>query len=243
MEKIALITGASRGIGAQIAKTFAQNGYTVAVNYNKSVNQAQAICDEIIKFGGKANAYCANIKNAQEVANMVENIEKDFGKINVLVNNAGIAQQKLFTDITEAEFDEMYEVNVKGSFLVTQKVLKNMINQKWGRIINISSVWGEVGASCEVHYSTAKAAIIGFTKALAKEEAPSQITVNCICPGVIETDMLNSFSQQDKEDLRLETPIGRLGTPADIAGIALFLASNEASFITGQIIGVNGGFN
>lgn len=164
------------------------------------------------------------------------------GEPDILVNNAGIAAQRLFTDVTAAEWDEMMAVHVRGAFLCCRAVLPHMIRQKWGRIINIASMWGQVGASCEVPYSTAKAALIGLTKALAKEEGPSGVTVNCIAPGAVDTDMMAGFSAQDREALCEETPLCRLGTPQDIAAAAAFLASEQAGFVTGQVLGVNGGF-
>ncbi|MEG1406900.1 MAG: SDR family oxidoreductase, partial [Ruthenibacterium sp.] len=175
------------------------------------------------------------------VAAAFDAITNTFGAPDILINNAGIAQQKLFTDITEAEWDTMMNTNAKGAFLCCKAALPHMIRQKWGRIVNISSMWGQVGASCEVHYSAAKAAVIGLTKALAKEEAPSGITVNCVAPGVIETDMMATFSAEDKAALAAETPLERLGSAEDIAGATAFLASDAAAFITGQVIGVNGG--
>ena len=164
------------------------------------------------------------------------------GEPDILVNNAGIAAQKLFTDVTADEWDEMMAVHVRGAFLCCRAALPHMIRQKWGRIINIASMWGQVGASCEVPYSAAKAALIGLTKALAKEEGPSGVTVNCIAPGAVDTDMMAGFSAQDREALCEETPLCRLGTPQDIAAAAAFLASEQAGFITGQVLGVNGGF-
>lgn len=164
------------------------------------------------------------------------------GDIDVLVNNAGVSSQKLFADITDEDWKKTTGVNLDGVFFCCREALKPMISKKNGVIINISSMWGEVGASCEVHYSATKAGVIGLTKALAKEVAPSGIRVNCITPGVIMTDMMADFDEKTVNELREETPLGRLGTPEDIAGAALFLASEDASFITGQVLGVNGGF-
>ena len=169
-------------------------------------------------------------------------VDDALGEPDILVNNAGIAAQKLFTDVTADEWDEMMAVHVRGAFLCCRAALPHMIRQKWGRIINIASMWGQVGASCEVPYSAAKAALIGLTKALAKEEGPSGVTVNCIAPGAVDTDMMAGFSAQDREALCEETPLCRLGTPQDIAAAAAFLASEQAGFITGQVLGVNGGF-
>lgn len=234
MKKTVLVTGASQGIGAATARLFAQNGWNVAVNYNKSEKQALALAEEL-----GAIAVKADITNFDEVQNMINAIRVYFGKIDVLVNNAGIAQQKLFTDITESDWDYMFDVNVKGMFTVTQAVVRDMIKNQQGHIINISSIWGIAGASCEVHYSAAKAAVIGFTKALAKELGLSHIAVNCIAPGVIDTQMNAHLDAQSLNELKEETPLGKIGTGADIAKTALFLAQSE--FITGQVISPNGG--
>lgn len=237
MTPVVLITGASRGIGAACAKLFANAGYRVAVHYNKSKTEAEKIANEC---GGIA--VCADISNSNDVNRMIDEVEEKLGGIDVLINNAGIAEDNLITDVDDAAWDKMLGVNLSGAFYATRRVLPAMISKKSGCIINISSMWGQVGASCEVSYSTAKAGLIGFTKALAKEVAPSNIRVNAIAPGVIKTDMLNCYSDADLQALTVETPIGRLGTPEDIANCALFLASSNASFITGQVIGVNGGF-
>ena len=173
---------------------------------------------------------------------MVKQIEGDLGQITVLVNNAGIAEQALFSDITEEMWDRMFGVNVKGAYNCTQAVLPHMIHNKYGRIINVSSMWGISGASCEVHYSASKAALIGFTKALAKEVGLSGITVNCVAPGVIATEMNGHLSEDIIEELKNETPLNRIGTPEDVAEAIFFLASDKASFITGQTLSVDGGF-
>ncbi|NBK97525.1 MAG: SDR family oxidoreductase [Erysipelotrichia bacterium] len=237
----ALITGASRGIGEQIATLFAQNGYCVAINYSSSKEQAVSLEQKLVKCGYSAKAFCADVSDAQAVKQMLQEIEGTMGKVEVLVNNAGIAQQKLFCDITESDFNRMFDVNVKGVFNCCKAVLPSMISEKRGSIINISSMWGQVGASCEVHYSASKAAVVGLTKALAKEVGPSNIRVNCICPGVIDTQMNASLDVSTVQQLREETPLGIIGTPNDIAQLALFLSGEKARFITGQVIGVNGG--
>ena len=167
---------------------------------------------------------------------------EEYGFIDTLVNNAGIAQQKLFTDLTDEDWQAMIDVNLGGTFRTCRAALPEMIRQKRGTIINISSMWGQVGASCEVAYSAAKAGVIGLTKALAKEVAPSGITVNCIAPGAIRTPMLDCFTEEDLAALAEETPVGRIGTPEDVAAACVFLASDGARFITGQVLGVNGGF-
>lgn len=240
--KTVLITGSSRGIGRAAAVTFAQNGYNVAVNYNKSSEVAESLCSELEQLGVKAKAFQCDVADKYVVKEMVKQIEADLGQITVLVNNAGIAEQALFSDITEEMWDRMFDVNVKGAYNCTQAVLPHMIHNKYGRIINVSSMWGISGASCEVHYSASKAALIGFTKALAKEVGLSGITVNCVAPGVIATEMNGHLSEDIIEELKNETPLNRIGTPEDVAEAIFFLASDKASFITGQTLSVDGGF-
>lgn len=242
MKKTVLITGASRGIGRAAAEAFAKAGYDVAVNYNKSAEAAETLCRELEKYSVKALPFQADVADKKAVNAMTNEIEKKLGGVSVLVNNAGIAEQALFTDITEKMWDRMFAVNVKGAYNCTQAVLPKMIHEKYGRIINISSMWGISGASCEVHYSAAKAALIGFTKALAKEVGLSGITVNCVAPGVIDTDMNGHLSPETISELKEETPLNRIGAPRDVAETVLFLASEKASFITGQTISVDGGF-
>lgn len=242
MKKTVLITGASRGIGRAAAEAFAKAGYDVAVNYNKSAEAAETLCRELEKYSVKALPFQADVADKKAVEKMSAEIEIAMGNVNVLVNNAGIAEQALFTDITEKMWDRMFAVNVKGAYNCTQAVLPKMIHEKYGRIINISSMWGISGASCEVHYSAAKAALIGFTKALAKEVGLSGITVNCVAPGVIDTDMNGHLSPETISELKEETPLNRIGAPLDVAETVLFLASEKASFITGQTISVDGGF-
>ncbi len=242
MKKTVFITGASRGIGSAAALCFAKNDYNVAICYNKNEAAANDVLAEITAFGGNGAVFKADVSDMAQVAEAIGNTKKQFGTIDVLINNAGIAQQKVFSDITEDDWDNMFDINVKGMFNTCKCTLDDMIDKKAGKIINISSIWGIAGASCEVHYSAAKAAVIGFTKALAKELAPSGICVNCVAPGVIKTDMLSSFDESTLADLAEETPLGRLGTPEDIANVLLFLASDKADFITGQVISPNGGF-
>lgn len=242
MKKTVLITGASRGIGRAAAEAFAKAGYDVAVNYNKSAETAETLCRELEKYSVKALPFQADVADKKAVEKMSAEIEIAMGNVNVLVNNAGIAEQALFTDITEKMWDRMFAVNVKGAYNCTQAVLPKMIHEKYGRIINISSMWGISGASCEVHYSAAKASLIGFTKALAKEVGLSGITVNCVAPGVIDTDMNGHLSPEIISELKEETPLNRIGAPRDVAETVLFLASEKASFITGQTISVDGGF-
>ncbi len=237
-----LITGGAGGIGSEIARVFAAAGHKVAINYNKSDWAAQELVDEILLAGGKAKQYHADISVSREVNEMVVKVIEDFGGIDVLINNAAVAHQGLITDVTDAIYNKVMDVNVKGTFNVTRAVIPGMVNRKSGSIINISSMWGEVGASCEVVYSASKAAVLGFTKALAKEVGPSGIRVNCITPGVIDTPMNANHAPEVMEGLADETPLERIGKPEDVAKAALFLASNDASFITGQVIPVNGGF-
>lgn len=235
MNRIVVVTGGSRGIGEAICEEFIKNGDIVILNYKKSYEKAKNIQE---RLGENVYLIKADVGNYAEVKEMFEFCINKFGKVDVLVNNAGISQIKPFADITEEDWDEMVRVNLKGVYNCTKALIDSMIHEKAGKIINISSVWGEVGASCEVHYSATKAGVIGFTKALAKEMALSNIQVNCITPGVIDTEMNSQF---DKEELKKEVPSETLGTPIDIAKAVLFLASSDANYITGQILGINGG--
>ncbi len=241
MSKVALITGASRGIGRSIALELARSGISVAINYNSSYEKAKELLYEIKKFNENVNIYKADVSNEIEVSEMVHKIESDLGEIDILVNNAGISQIGLFTDMTSRERDRMIGVNLIGAMNVTKAVLPSMIYYKSGNIINISSMWGEVGASCEVVYSASKAGLIGFTKALAKEVAPSGIRVNCISPGVIDTDMNSELTASDIEELIDGIPLKRIGTPNDIAKAVGWLISDSAEYITGVVLSVNGG--
>lgn len=237
-----LITGAATGIGKATALCFAADGYHVAVHYNKSKKEALTLCDDIAAQGGRALAVHADVKDAAQVKAMAQRVTEVFGRVDVLVNNAGIVQSKLFTDLTADEWDTMFDVNVKGVFHCCQSVLPGMISRKAGCIVNVSSIWGLVGASCEAHYSAAKAAVIGLTKALAKELGPSGIRVNAVAPGVIETAMIAGMDDETRGALKEETPLGRFGTAQEIAQAIRFLASDKASFITGQVLSPNGGF-
>ena len=241
MEKTAIVTGASRGIGAAAALALAAQGCRVAVCCRTRRDSAESVAARIRAAGGTAAVFCADVSDDAAVRTMFAQVEQTLGPADILVNNAGVAQQKLFTDITAAEWDAMFGVCVKGAFHCCQAALPHMIRQKWGRIINISSMWGQVGASCEVPYSAAKAALIGMTKALAKEEGPSGVTVNIIAPGVIDTDMMASFTDEDRAALAEETPVERLGTAEDVARAIVFLCDENAGYITGQVLGVNGG--
>ena len=239
--KTVLITGASRGIGAETARLFAQKGWAVAVNYRNSRDAAEELVSEIRKNGGTALAIPADVGDPEQVEALFRTAERELGQIEALVNNAGIAQQKLFTDLTDEDWDELFRVDVKGVFLCCRRALPAMIRRHRGVIVNISSMWGQVGASCEVHYSAAKAAVIGLTRALAKEVGPSGIRVNCIAPGVIQTEMNGNLTPETLEALKEETPLELLGDPADVAKAAWFLTSEDSAFITGQVLGVNGG--
>ena len=238
----AFISGASRGIGRAAALKLASLGYDLALNYHTNYEAAQNVQHEAQKYGVKVLLLAGDIADENNVREMFRKIGETFGGADVVVNNASFAEQLMFQDITYEKWRRMFAVTVDGAFFTVQNALPHMLHEKRGRIINISSMWGEVGASCEVHYSAAKGALIAMTKALAKELGPSGITVNCLTPGVIDTEMNAHLSAEDLAELCEETPLGRLGSPDDIAETVAFLASAEAGFITGQIIGVNGGF-
>jgi len=235
LNRIVIVTGGSRGIGEAICEEFIKNNDIVILNYRNSYKKALEIKE---RLGENLYLVKADVGNFNEVKVMVEFCISKFGRVDVLVNNAGISQIKPFSDITEEDWNEMIRVNLTGVYNTTKCVMESMIHNKKGKIINISSIWGEVGASCEVHYSTVKAGVIGFTKALSKELSLSNIQVNCITPGIIDTDMNSQF---DKEELKKEVPCEKLGTPKDVAKAVLFLADDGTEYITGQILGVNGG--
>ena len=241
MARVALITGASRGIGRAIALRLAKEGYTVAMNYHQNEKAAVRAAEVLSAFGKDGMLCRADVTREHAVREMVRAVEDRLGPIDLLVNNAGIAEQVLFTDLTAAQWKKMMDVHVNGAFYTSSAVLPSMIRRKSGCIINIASMWGQTGASCEVHYSTAKAALIGMTKALAKEVGPSGIRVNCVSPGAIETDMMAGFSAEDKAAIAEDTPLMRLGKPEEIAAAVAFLASEDAAFITGQVLAANGG--
>ena len=239
--KAALITGGSRGIGAACARLFAQQGYGVGIVCRKAKDQAEALAEELAALGVPVKVYVCDVAQREQVQAMTAAFLREFGRIDVLVCNAGIARQELFTDITEASWREVMGVDLDGVFYCAQAVLPDMLHRKAGKIITLSSMWGQVGASCEVAYSTAKAGVIGLTKALAKELGPSGITVNCVAPGVIDTEMNGNLSQDIKDELAEETPLERLGTPEDVAQAVWFLASSAGDFFTGQVLAPNGG--
>ncbi len=237
MKEVILITGATRGIGRETAEFFLKKGFRVAGIYKNSEEKAKELEEKYENF-----ISCkADVGNEEEVKKAVSYIIEQFGKIDCVINNAGISEARLLQEETQESFDRIFSTNMKGVFLVTKEVLPYMINEKKGKIINISSMWGITGGAMEVLYSASKAAVIGFTKALAKEVAPSGITVNAVAPGVIKTDMLNNITEDTLELLKEETPIGRLGNTGDIAKVCYFLYSDASDFITGQVITADGG--
>lgn len=238
-----LITGASRGIGAECARTFAKNGYNVAVNYFRSEKNALDLKAEINDGGGVSEIFKADVSDEKQVEEMISAVVKRFGKVNVLVANAGVAKSGVFSDMTQSDYDKIFDTNVRGVFNVVKGVLPHMYERESGSIVTISSIWGQTGGSCEVLYSMSKAAIIGMTKALAKEVAPMHIRVNSVSPGAIDTDMLSGMTDEEKEDFIMQTPLNRLGEPKDVADAVLFLADDDkSSFITGHVLSVNGGY-
>ena len=242
MKHTVLITGSSRGIGAGIAQRFAQEGHRVAIHYHERESAARALHDALVASGCSVMLVQGDITNEAQVQKIVFSVREHFGFVDVLINNAGIAlPTQLVTDTTLADWNRVMQTNVNGMFLVTNAVLPAMVSQKRGAIINISSMWGVTGGSCEVAYSASKAAVIGYTKALAKEVAPSGIRVNCIAPGFVLTDMTRCFPQETIDGICEETPLLRAGTVEDIASAALFLGTEESSFITGQVLCVDGG--
>lgn len=233
MGKTALVTGGAGGIGSGICRALSADGWQVAIAYRSSAEAAERLAKEI---GG--TAVYADLTVPDEVDAMFRLV----GGVDLLVNNAGVSRYGLLTDLTYRDWQELFRVNTDAVFLCCKAAIPYMVHQKRGGILNISSMWGQTGGSCEAAYSASKAAVIGLTKALAKELAPSGIRVNCIAPGVIRTRMLDGFTEAELEDLRLETPLERLGTPEDVGNLAAFLASDRAGFITGQVVGLNGGF-
>ena len=235
-QRVVLITGGSRGIGAAAARRFAAGGDKVVINYCSSKERAEALAAET---GGWAVQ--ADVSDPEQVRKMVDNVLEKFCQLDILICNAGIAQQKLFGDLTDRDWRRMFAVNVDGMFYTIRAALPQFIHRKEGRILTVSSMWGQVGGSCEVAYSAAKAAVIGMTKALAKELGPSGITVNCVAPGVIDTEMNANLGPEDLAALAEETPLGTIGRPEDVAEALWYLASPGAKFITGQILAPNGG--
>lgn len=235
--KTVLITGGSRGIGRAMVELFSKNGYKVAFTYRNSESEAKSLAESTGALAIRADSAIES-----DVISAVKTVEDNLGAVDCLVNNAGISSFSLFTDLTLEDWNNHLAVNLTGAFLYSKAVIPGMVSRKSGRIINITSMWGIVGSSCEVHYSTAKAGIIGMTKALAKELGPSGITVNAIAPGLIETDMNKGLSEEDVKAVADETPLMRVGYPREVAEAALFLASESAAFITGEVMNLSGGY-
>ena len=242
MKQVALVTGASRGIGRAIAVELAREGWDVCINYIQHHQAAEEAARAVRALGRRAAVVQADVADGSAVAEMVREAERDLGPISLVVNNAGIAGQAQFQDITDEMWNRYLAVNLGGARNTIKAVLPRMISEKAGCIVNISSIWGLRGASCEVAYACTKAGIIALTRSLAAELGPSQIRVNCVAPGVINTDMVQVLGQETLRDLAEQTPLGRLGTPEDIAHAVAFLASDKASFITGQVLTADGGF-
>lgn len=242
MKKVALVTGSSRGIGRAVAAELARSGYAVCINYIERQDKAEELLAQLTAEGCEAMVFRADVSKRAEVNAMAAAVKERFGPVTLLVNNAGVAGQCLFQDVTDELWDRYFSVNLNGARNNIQAVLPDMIHEKAGCIINISSIWGQHGASCEVTYSCTKHALIGLTRSLAMELAPSGIRVNCVAPGVIDTDMVKVLGDDVLKDLAQQTPLGRLGTPEDIAHAVAFLASDRASFITGQVLASDGGF-
>lgn len=239
MSKVIIVTGASRGIGRNIAYNLAVNGYTVIANYNNSEIEAIKLQNELKEQGIEIDIFKGNVSKSQEARKLINYTIEKYGRIDVLINNAGISQEKLFTDITEEDFDKMMKTNLYSVFYTTQEAVKYMLRAHSGSIINISSIYALTGGACEVHYSMAKAGIDGMTKSLAKELGPSNIRVNSIAPGAIDTDMNKDLSDEDWNEVIKETPLGRKGYPIDITRCVKWLVEDE--FTTGQVISPNGG--
>lgn len=242
MAKLALITGSSRGIGRSIAKKLALDGYNIIINYKENEKEAKSISREIEEIGRTVLTIKADVSRYEEVENMFKEINKYFKKLDLLVNNAGIASMKTFNEISIEEWREIFATNVDGMFNCCKFAVPKMISQKEGVIVNMSSIWGLVGASCETHYSATKGAIISFTKALAKELGPCNIRVNALAPGAVRTDLLSSVPEEIIELVKEETPLKKIAKPEEVAEYVSFLASDKADLLTGQIISPNGGF-
>lgn len=234
--KNVLISGGSRGIGAACVEAFCRAGYSVAFIYNKSRTEAEALS---AKTG--ARAIKADVSSPEDVRMAVAEAECTFGGVDILVNNAGVSHIGLFTETTDEKWREIIDTNLSGAFYLCREAAGGMIRRHWGRIVNVGSMWGKTGASCEVAYSASKAGLRGMTQAMAKELAPSGITVNCVEPGVIDTQMNSALSEDVRKALAEETPVGRFGTVDEVAAAVLFFASESAGFVTGQCLGVDGG--
>ncbi len=240
--KTAIITGASRGIGRATARLFAMRGYNTVICYNNSKDEADALCCELNGEGLSALIYKVDVSKPNEIKKLFADVYTQFGSIDVLVNNAGVCSYGLLTDITDEEFERVNGINYNGTFYCSREAVKYMLKEHKGSIVNVSSMWGISGSSCESVYSASKAAVIGLTKALAKELGPSGIRVNCVAPGVIATDMNSCLCKETVSELSDATPLCRIGTPEEVGEVIFFLASDSASFVTGQILSVDGGF-
>ena len=241
MNKIIIVTGASKGIGKEIAKKLAKKGNTIIANYNKSEKEIKELQQELEKQNIKIDIYKADVSNREEATNLVKYTIQKYGKIDVLINNAGISQIKEFTQITDEDWNNMINTNLNSVFYMSQEACHNMIHNKKGCIINISSIWGITGASCEVHYSVSKAGVDALTKALAKELGPSNIRVNSIAPGIINTEMNAHLSEEEKQNIEEEIPLEKIGKAIDIERCVEWLIKDE--YTTGQVISINGGWN
>ncbi len=239
MQKTAIVTGASRGIGAETARALAENGYNVVVNYLNSEKAARAVADEIVRGGGEAAVYRADVVKPAEAAALCAFAAEAYGRLDLLVNNAGVSLVALLGDTADAQYDRLFDTNMRGVFNMCRAAASYFLRRQSGAVVNVSSMWGQAGASCESVYAASKAAVIGFTKSLAKELAPSGVRVNCVAPGFIDTEMNAALGEAARAAVIEETPLGRAGTPRDVAEAVLYLA--RAEFVTGQVVGVNGG--
>ena len=240
MGKVAIITGSSRGIGREIAKTLARKGINVVANYNKSEEAAKDLKQELEEEGIKIDIIKADVSKREDAKKLVEFTLNKYGKVDILINNAGISEYKLFTDETDEDWNKIINTNLYSAFAMSQEVIPNMVHNKSGCIINMSSAWGVVGGSLEVIYSVSKAGLDGLTKALAKELGPSNIRVNSIAPGMIYTKMNEKFSKEELKEIEEEIPLGKIGKPSDIAKCIEWLLEDE--YTTGQVISINGGW-
>lgn len=242
-DKIAIVTGASRGIGRETALTLASYGAVVIINYNGSKEKAEEVAGEILASGGRAKVIQGNVADSESMKQMMNDVKKEFGRIDILVNNAGITKDGLLMGMKEEDFDAVIDTNLRGAFLCMKHVIRIMMKQRYGRIINMSSVAGVMGNAGQVNYSASKAGLIGMTKSLAREVGSRGITVNAVAPGLIDTEMTKILSDGIKESMMETIPLKRMGQPKDIAETVAFLASDRASYITGQVISVDGGMH